>query len=292
MKIPSIYILHDILFDEGACLNYLLNRGVFYESILCDKCGSEMNRNVIRWTFRCGKKNCRREISIRKYTFFFESQLKCHQIMQIGLFWINKLAVLSTISLTGHSSKTITDFYSHFRKLVSATLEKEDTMIGGEGITVQLDESKFGKRKNHRGHNVDGVWIFGGVEDTEEKKVFLCQVNDRSHETLIPLIKKFVLPGSTIITDMWGGYFGLEDEEGYDKHLLVNHSKTFKDPDTTAHTNNIEGTWNGIKINLKSRNRTKHKIEEHLFEYIWRRKNKNNLWDSLINAIQITDYNI
>ncbi|KAI7875371.1 uncharacterized protein EV154DRAFT_430095, partial [Mucor mucedo] len=29
---------------------------------------------------------------------------------------------------------------------------------------IQIDESKFGKRKNHRGRRVEGVWVFGMVE--------------------------------------------------------------------------------------------------------------------------------
>jgi hypothetical protein len=31
---------------------------------------------------------------------------------------------------------------------------------------VEVDESKFGKRKYHRGHRVEGVWVIGGVERT------------------------------------------------------------------------------------------------------------------------------
>lgn len=53
------------------------------------------------------------------------------------------------------------------RELVSQMVD-EDTRIGGEGIVVEIDESKFGKRKYNRGHRVDDVWILGGVERTAE----------------------------------------------------------------------------------------------------------------------------
>ena len=36
--------------------------------------------------------------------------------------------------------------------------------IGGCGKHVEIDESKFGKRKHWRGHHVEGAWVFGGVE--------------------------------------------------------------------------------------------------------------------------------
>ena len=37
--------------------------------------------------------------------------------------------------------------------------------IGGSGKLVQIDENKIGKRKYHRGHVVEGQWVFGGIEE-------------------------------------------------------------------------------------------------------------------------------
>ena len=42
---------------------------------------------------------------------------------------------------------------------------ERDQQIGGPGKIVQIDESKFGKRKCHRGHRVEGQWVFGGIEE-------------------------------------------------------------------------------------------------------------------------------
>ena len=48
--------------------------------------------------------------------------------------------------------------------------------IGGPGIIVELDESKFAKRKFNQGHRVvNQDWVFGGVERTPERKCcFFC----------------------------------------------------------------------------------------------------------------------
>ena len=41
---------------------------------------------------------------------------------------------------------------------------------------------------------------------------FLASVEDRNADTLIPIIKKHVLPRTTIISDCWKAYSRLEEE--------------------------------------------------------------------------------
>ena len=74
------------------------------------------------------------------------------------------------------------------------------------------------------------------------------------------------------------------------QHHTVNHSICFKDPETGVHTNNVEGMWNGIKINLKPRNRVQEGIDDHLFEYIWRKRNGDRLWEAFIQALEEIHY--
>ena len=118
--------------------------------------------------------------------------------------------------------ETLVDWYNLCREVCSEALEKENAKVGGPGKIVEIEESKFGKRKYEKGRREDGVWVFGRIERNTKNR-FLASVEDRSADTPIPVIKKHVLPGKTIISDCWKAYSRLK-EEGYE-HQTVNHSK-------------------------------------------------------------------
>ncbi|KAF9754388.1 hypothetical protein NGRA_3328 [Nosema granulosis] len=125
-------------------------------------------------------------------------------------------------------------------------------------MIFEIDESKFRKRKYHKGHHVEGVWILGMIERENTKKIKLIRVSNRSKDELNQLIKKSVKKDTVIYTDCWKGYSGLNDY--FSDHKTVNHSKHFKDPITQVHTNTIEGSWAAIKAQTPIRGRTEKTI--------------------------------
>ncbi|KFM80122.1 putative transposase-like protein, partial [Stegodyphus mimosarum] len=155
--------------------------------------------------------------------------------------------------------------------------------------SVMLDESKFSKRKYNRGKRVKGEWVFGGVE-RGSNVCFVEVVENRSAPVLLDVLTKYVLPGNTVIFDCWKAYDCLEDE-GF-VHLKVNHSITFKDPDTGAHTNHtntVEGMWNCIKRNLKQVRKIDEGFDSYLSEFMWRRIHQENyrkLFTTFLDAIR------
>lgn len=85
----------------------------------------------------------------------------------------------------------------------------------------------------------------------------------RDADTLIPLIKKWIRPGTTVISDMWKAYFRLS-EEGF-RHLQINHSLHFVDPENrTIHTNHIESCWRHAKESFSSHGRVKAHVPGNL----------------------------
>lgn len=286
ISIPTIKTLRSILGNEKKCIKFLFENDILYKPKSCLYCSSSLYRE--KKLYRCNNRQCRKSISIFKDSFFAKNHLPCSDVMLIGYFWLCKANYTSITQMTGHSPKTVTSYMNFFRELVIDTLQDDNNIIGGEGIIVEIDESKFGRRKYHRGRIIEGVWVFGGIERTKEKKCFVKVVHDRTAKTLHDIILKHVAPGSIIHTDLWKGYLGITELGMI--HKTVNHSENFVDPNTGVHTNTIEGLWNGIKIQISSRNRTKDAITNHLLEYIWRKKNHNDPWAGLLHALRTTGY--
>ncbi|KZS04740.1 Uncharacterized protein APZ42_032246 [Daphnia magna] len=101
------------------------------------------------------------------------------------------------------------DWYNFCREVSEDVVINNSEKIGGIGFTVEIDESKFGKRKYNQGKRVGGVWVFNGVKRWSGK-CFLVAVIDRSANTLQEVIKELILPGSIIISDCWKAYDKLE----------------------------------------------------------------------------------
>jgi hypothetical protein len=126
----------------------------------------------------------------------------------------------------------VADWGMFCRETILVFLEGCSDNIGGPNKTVKIDENKFGRRKYHRRHPVKGQWVFGGVE-RESGITFLVPVKGRTADTLMPIIRDWIEPGTNVISGCWGAYSNL-GTQGYTQQT-VNHSINFVDPHTGAH---------------------------------------------------------
>jgi ISXO2-like transposase domain len=280
--LPTYISLTDIFNDEAECIRFLLEREVFYQVNQCDECGAEVT--LSGKAYQCKRRKCRKKVSLLRGSIFANSKLSCNKVLHLGYLWLVGCSHKTIMDTTGFSKPTITKFLEYFRQLVGCALDADDMVIGGPGVVVEIDESKFGKRKYHRGHHVEGVWVVGGVERTNQRLMFAEVVERRDAQTLIDVISRHVANGSIVHTDMWGGYSRLEELLNV-QHRTVNHSHHFVNPEDGSHTNSIEGTWNGIKLKVAPRNRTREGMNGHLLEFIWRRKHAEDLWNNFISAL-------
>ena len=112
----------------------------------------------------------------------------------------------------GHSA--CVDWASFCREICLQAYIEHPEQLGGPGKTVEIDESRLGRRKFYRGHHVDGCWVFGGIE-RESGRVFMEVVEKRyfclslvsiifqfkRRCNICPFDKKWMAPKTTVISD-------------------------------------------------------------------------------------------
>lgn len=202
-------------------------------------------------------------------------------MLRLIYMWLLRTNHTNMLAAFRCSASTLTRWLHVLNCACMLHLQEQHVKIGGPGIIVEIDESKFGKRKYNVGHRVEGV------ERTVARRVFLIAVDDRSTATCVGIIRRYVEPGSIIYTDMWRGYNTAAIERLGMTHFTVNHSRYFVEPNTGVHTNTIEVTWNGVKQCIGKRYRTRDLITPHLAHFVWRRLHKNRLWEAILEAMQI-----
>lgn len=222
--------------------------------------------------------------------------------------WTRQQRVTETAKDVGVTPKIAIDWYNFCRDICEEHFLSNPITIGGPGKTVEIDESKFGKytyifmtdlytvlfscagkRKYNRGRQVDGHWVFGGIE-RGSSKAFMLVVPDRTKITLLPIIQQYIRPGTTIISDEWKAYHDIGTIPGGYTHKTVNHSQNFVDPVTGAHTQSIEGHWSCTKRMMRKQgvmNTSSDLFPSYMVECLWRRRyGDSDLFEKLMEHIK------
>jgi transposase-like protein len=167
------------------------------------------------------------------------------------------------------------------------TLMSEDLQL--EGPTVEVDETYYGGvRKYGRGRPMRGdrgkTPIVGLVE--RKGRAVARATMDATGATLLPLVKQYVLPESTVYTDEWKAYGGIDNirkEDGTKAglvHRRINH-KAHIYVHGDIHTNSVEGFWSLLKRGIGGvyHSVSSKYLQSYLDEYSFRynRRDRGNL---------------
>ena len=118
-----------------------------------------------------------------------DSNLSLELITELVYLWSQHFSNSTIQHKLNISHQTIIEWSAYLRDVCSYTVMQESKQIGGLGIHVEIDESKFGKRKYYRGKRVKGQWVFGGRETNDKSKVFMAPIKKRNAKTLLPIIE-------------------------------------------------------------------------------------------------------
>uniref|UniRef100_A0A5S6QH12 DDE_Tnp_IS1595 domain-containing protein n=1 Tax=Trichuris muris TaxID=70415 RepID=A0A5S6QH12_TRIMR len=204
---------------------------------------SRNDRRDVRW--RCSGTRCYKELSpktepgcdlpIRTFLLFIQA-------------WSEKLtSVAHCKALFNMNKSSVLKLNAAMRRIAEEWLLKNPVPVGGPGLTVEVDESLFSKRKYNRARVLPQAWVVGGV-CRETGHCFLGRVADRSAATLIDVIKENVAAGSTTVESIWS------------------HAK---------------------QGNKARRGTHRSKIDSYLCEFVWRRRlsRDEHLFNSILCAI-------
>jgi len=199
----------------------------------------------------CGLR-CNLSASIKYGSWFHHSNLTLHEIMLITYDIVHRERALRTRSEHRLSAHTVADWGMFCRETELLFLERSFVKIGGPNKTDETEESKFGRRKYHRGHPVKGQFVFGG-DEREPGETFLVPVPDRSADKLTTIICAWIEPGTMVISESWAAYSHL-NSQGYKPHT-AHRSIQIVNPENGAYINKIETTWQKVKDSLRIYNR-------------------------------------
>jgi transposase-like protein len=260
LKLNSLLDIQKIFPDEKSCRDFLIKQR-WNGSQTCIKCGS--NKKLYRINdgklLECSV--CKKQFSVRVGTIFEDSALPLQKwFFALYLLTAHKKGISSCqlsrdIQVTQktawfmlhrirHAIKT-----KHFGKPLSGIVEADETYVGGK-----MHGGKVGRGSENK------TAVFGMIE--RQGEVRAMPVPNTVKRTLQPIIIKNVAKGSTIMTDEYMSYNGLNRREYI--HRKISHGKN-QYVRGGVHTQNIENFWSLLKRGIIGIYH--HVSKEHLSRY-------------------------
>jgi transposase-like protein len=258
-------------YDEAAAYAWVEAR-VWPEGPICPHCGgferiSKMQGKSTRiGAYKCYQ--CRKPFTVKVGTVFEASHVPMTLWVQAMFLMTSSKKGISSNQLhriLGVTLKTAW-FMSHRIRLAMQTVGLAP--MGGEGATVEIDETIIGKQEGapkdaaFKGSNYRNI-VLTLVERGGSSRSF--HVEGSTIGTLMPIIRANVAKGTAVMTDSAVWYKNMNSDGHFASHETVDHSK---DEYVRGHvtTNTVEGFYSVFKRGMKGV--YQHCGERHLHRYL------------------------
>jgi transposase len=278
--------------DDEACFEHLRESRFPEGRAYCETCKEDRQHHRIkgRPVYACDE--CLTQISPMAGTIFEHSSTSLRLWYYAMYLMASTRCGISAKQIQRETGVTYKTAWRMFRQIRSL-LSEGDMQLEGEA--VEIDETYYGgKRKGGRGRQLRNdkgeemyAPVFGMVERKGRVRAFATP-NVKS-ATLLPIIREYVLPKSTIFTDEYKVYGGIKNmKSGYTHRRIKHKARVYVRGN--VHTNTIEGFWSLVKRGIGGvyhQVSTKY-LQSYLDEYTFRynRRDQGNLiFTSLLQRV-------
>lgn len=152
-----------IIMSKLDWYTYLVEVGFINNlNVNCKQCNGKMQLqdakckvDGVRWvcknTIDIGSVLCTRKCtgtrSVRFNSWFYKSKLRIVEVLLFTYFWWFKIPLNQIKREYGFADHTLVDWASFCREVAIDIVFNHSESIGGIGVIVEIDESKFGKSK-------------------------------------------------------------------------------------------------------------------------------------------------
>ena len=263
----NLYEVHTRFKNERDCHDYLIDIR-WPNGVVCPHC---LEKDAYRRSYELGFKcnNCNSSFSVTAGTMFHSTKIPLSKWFFAIVVILSANKVISSLQLARPINlNKNTAWYMQKRLRISmqsdilldGIIEADETYIGGALGNMKKEEKL---RRNPYKNGMEHKMPVLGMYERKTGKVRLDAINHACGEVIKPLMKSKISKESEIITDGFGGYFGLDKH--FAKQTKMNHSKGIRKVEA-YNLSHIEGLFSTIKRAVIGQY---HKLsQEHLQSYM------------------------
>ncbi len=230
--------------NEQTCLEHVFSTRLG-DHTPCPACDVKGGFTYIKGTKKY-QHRCRQQVSVLKDTIFYRSNISLMGWFYGCLLFANSNQGIPSSFIRkqlGLGLKASLRLCYQIR-LQTAFCNRPER-LGGPGKMVYVDETMVKYVNSNRPEKTPYPVVMGMACDGQ---VLSGIIPDRTHQTFLRNIERFVEPGSVIVTDGHASYRRLK-KLGWD-HIVVNHLRAFHDFKGN-NTANIDVYWSVLKRTMR-----------------------------------------
>ncbi|XP_065167049.1 uncharacterized protein [Atheta coriaria] len=275
--------IHFLQWTNIQIIEFLARNRLIRNTLNCDACRCARvfvvrSSSVDGFIWQC--KRCGARKTIRVDSYFESDRIPLQTIMTIMGYWAFGQTIETIAREMNVSRNSVLKWGQKYRQVIQASRLQNPPILGGynedeeEFGVVELDETHLVKESSRPGREQKDQWLFAGIQ-RETGKCFIMEVPNNKATTLLPIIKKHVLPGTVIMTHASKAYENLANQDGgiYMHHIVGDKANIVSLQHPYIHTRGVERLWSSLKLLLRLRNGFHRQgFAEHLDEFAWRQE--------------------